>query len=195
MSILHGIAAVDSDHIVAVRNHLVISIWRGETTGPAVRELNTIIQDAAKRAIRGVGLVQVVEASASLPDGAGRHELGVMLSASRNCVKSSAVIYEGDGLKAAAVRCTVTTLTLVAKPPFPHKIFGDLQEAAIWHVLQLPPELKATVAASEYATMIASLRDQIPGPDSHDKCRSALLLTLESTARRCSRAIASCRRG
>ena len=45
---------------------------------------------------------------------------------------AAATVIEGSGFRAAAVRTAVASLFLLARPPFPHKVFGDLAEGAGW---------------------------------------------------------------
>jgi hypothetical protein len=45
---------------------------------------------------------------------------------------AAATVIEGSGFRAAATRTAVSTMFLFARPPYPHKVFGDLAEGAAW---------------------------------------------------------------
>lgn len=58
-------------------------------------------------------------------------EEGAALTAEFKSLASATVI-EGTGFRAAATRTAITTMYFLAKPPFPHKVFGDLSAGASW---------------------------------------------------------------
>lgn len=77
-------------------------------------------------------MVTVVEAAADMPDSAARDELARLFRSLSASVVCSALIFEGDGFKAATVRALTTTINLVARQPFPHRVFATVADAAKW---------------------------------------------------------------
>ena len=63
-----------------------------------------------------------------MPPAASRNELAATLRGA-SFIKASAVAFEGQGFRAAAVRGVVTGLTALARQPFPHKVFAHV---AMW---------------------------------------------------------------
>jgi len=59
---------------------------------------------------------------------------------------AAATVVEGTGFRAAAVRTALASMFLIARPSFPHKVFGDLMESAEW--LIATAERAATMHAS-----------------------------------------------
>lgn len=155
------VAAVDSNHIVATWSRSVIAVWRNVTTADAVHAMRDTIQALGKRHPGGVTLLQLVEAHAVMPDSAARAALTDMLNTSRNVVKYSAVVYEGEGFKAAAVRGIVTSLTMLAKPPFPHRIFSTVDTAAVWQTSEMRLNMSLDVSQELYRTTVNGVRDLI----------------------------------
>ena len=47
-------------------------------------------------------------------------------------IRMSAVVHEGAGFRAAAVRSVVTGIAMLSKVPFPHHIFATVEQAAKW---------------------------------------------------------------
>jgi hypothetical protein len=66
-----------------------------------------------------------------------REALARML-AGGNDIACSAVAFEGSGFRAAFVRGVVTGLTILARHPFPNRIFAGVPEASSWLRSQMP---------------------------------------------------------
>lgn len=124
------IQSFSKDYLFATWQHLVLAVFRGETTVQGVREGQRVFDEHAKNWPGGVLILTVVEEGAPMPDAAARNELGRMLKSGAGRTKKSAVVYEGDGFRAAAVRSVVTGISVFSKPPFPHKIFARVADAA-----------------------------------------------------------------
>ena len=92
----------------------------------------------AKRYPQGLGLVQVVEPTATAPSADTRKALADLLIAGKDSIKASTVIYETTGFKGAAMRSVVTTLNLLARPDFPHRVYSNTAEALEWQVELIP---------------------------------------------------------
>lgn len=81
---------------------------------------------------KAVGVITIVEQNAPLPSAEARRAMAEFLSTRRGRIAASAVVFEGAGFRAAAVRGVVTGLTLVAQQPFPHRVFAVVKDAAAW---------------------------------------------------------------
>ena len=67
-----------------------------------------------------------------------RLALADYLSGCRGKMVLSAVVHEGSGFRAAAVRSVVTGLAMMANLPYPHKVFANVDDAARWLNLSSP---------------------------------------------------------
>lgn len=76
-------------------------------------------------------MLTVIEQSASLPPADIRQRLSTALERTVDPVLS-AVVYEGSGFRAAAVRGVVTGLTALKKLPYPHRVFASVNAASEW---------------------------------------------------------------
>ena len=125
------IQAVDPNFCIASWRQVFAVIWRHETTMAGVLALRSTFSAfvATNPAVR---LLTIVEARAPLPTAQVRQGLADFLGQQGAHIKRSAVVFEGEGFRAAAVRGVVTGLTMLARPPYPHKIFGKLSDASVW---------------------------------------------------------------
>src|SRR5581483_7108810 len=90
------------DYLFATWQHLMLAVWRGHTTMDGVREGQRVFHEHIKNHPGGVLLLTVVEDGAPMPDADARNELGKLLQSGAGHTKKSAVVYEGEGFRAAA---------------------------------------------------------------------------------------------
>ncbi len=126
------IKSIDSAHVVATETSILFCLWRTVTTRAAVAELSRIAHELVEQSPRGISMLTVVEADADMPDSTIRDELAKLFKALAKSVICSGLVFEGQGFKAATVRGITTGINLVARQPFPHKVFGNVPEAASW---------------------------------------------------------------
>lgn len=120
---------VDHNHAVGHTDQVIFVMWRHHTTLEAVRGLTPITEMLNERG--ATGILTVVEKGATLPSSEARAELASSLKTARSMV-CSALVFEGDGFRAAAVRAITTTIYQLAKPPFPLRVFATVEQAAHW---------------------------------------------------------------
>ncbi|MFK7986236.1 MAG: hypothetical protein AB8I08_09405 [Sandaracinaceae bacterium] len=127
-----NIESIDHEHAVATSEALMLCIWRKATTHEAVLELHGVSTGLARRAPGKIGFLTVVEPTADMVSGPVRSELAKMFRGVANAVSCSALVFEGEGFQAAAARAVTTTINQLARQPFPHRVFGDVQAAVLW---------------------------------------------------------------
>jgi hypothetical protein len=128
----------DADCLIATWNNVVICVWRKGTTGVGVAALHSAYDAHAKEHPEGVFLMTIVERHAETPSQAIRAALARFLEKGAGRTTLSAVVQEGTGFRAAFVRSIVTGLALMAKLPYPHKVFGSVTEATMWFRIVAP---------------------------------------------------------
>jgi hypothetical protein len=129
---LAEIHVASADHIVATWRNVVLLIWRRETTVEGVSAARRIYDELAAVCPGGVLLMTIVEEKAPAPSADARKDLARFLSNCSGRMILSAVVHEGAGFQAAMVRSVVTGLALVARLPYPHKVFATVAEAEAW---------------------------------------------------------------
>lgn len=119
----------------------------------------------AKEHPEGIGLLTIIEDKAPAPDNDARGRIAEFLGQAE-FIAASGVAFEGSGFRAAAVRSIVSGLTILARQPFPHKVFSSIFATMEW----LSPELNARLgepytrrdAASAIRKFRADVDDEVP---------------------------------
>jgi hypothetical protein len=148
---------IDRDHVVGTWRNMLICVWRHQTEERAILNLRPVI-DALKAANpTGIGMLTVVEPDADMPSAGARRELPLLLKQVAKGVACSALVFEGVGFRAAAIRALTTTFNMLAAQPFPHKVFSSIGAAETMYLELLPMsangerlargELEGTVSA------------------------------------------------
>ena len=126
------------DHILATWANVVILVWRKDTTLPGVEAAQRVYDDLARENPGGIFLMTIVEFGAPMPPPEVRDALARFLASGAGRMILSAVAHEGTGFRAAAVRSVVTGLAVLAKLPYPHKVFATADEAGAWFWVNSP---------------------------------------------------------
>ncbi|HZU82320.1 MAG TPA: hypothetical protein VE987_05365 [Polyangiaceae bacterium] len=125
------------DQIIATWQQLVIVVYRLETTISGTHAVQETFDELARQ-YPGVFVLTVVEEHAPIPAPDVRAMMARFLLTRAPQIVLSAVVYEGTGFRAAAVRTVVTGLALVSKLPYRHKIFATVEDAARWFAESSP---------------------------------------------------------
>ena len=126
------IRSIDFAHAVATETGLLICLWRTVTKREAIAELSTIAHELVQNHADGIAMLTVVEAGADMPDAPVRDDLAALFRSLSKSVICSGLVFEGQGFKAATVRGITTGINLLARQPFPHKVFANVTETAGW---------------------------------------------------------------
>lgn len=149
----YKIEASTDDYLVATWRKVGITVYMHETTVEGVQITGRAMLDHAE-AHRGEAFwLIIVEEQAPMPDAQARQDLADVLKRGTGLVKMSAVVYEGLGFRAAAVRSIVTGLLLFSKPSYPHKIFPSVAHAAGWFAAGSEGEIEAKLLLSVVDTI------------------------------------------
>ncbi|MEW5853159.1 MAG: hypothetical protein AB2A00_30535 [Myxococcota bacterium] len=103
-------------------------------------------------------MVVVVERNSPLPTAEARAELmeGRRLYADR--LAAVAVVYEGNGFRAATVRSIATTLNALTKRLLPEEVFDRVDHAADWVCAQLRATENVNLASVEVQAAVNHAR-------------------------------------
>ena len=128
-AILHQ---VTEDHIIFSWDRCLGLVWKRETTVAGMEAYTQVYRELSLRFPSGIYLMTVVEQDASMPGYDAREAVAVFMRAGAGRIRMSAVVHEGAGFRAAAVRSVVTGFTMLAKVPYPHRIFATVEQGAKW---------------------------------------------------------------
>jgi hypothetical protein len=138
--------------------HFYMDIWRVNTTAVGLNALLQGFHDFRSNFPEGVGLITIVEPGAPLPSAEVRQGAARVLTEVAPYVRYSAVVFEGTGFRAAAVRGVVTSMIMLGRPSYPHRVFGSVTEACNWFQRSFGIE---QVDARMLESAIAELRRRI----------------------------------
>lgn len=118
------------DYTTAVLGAVVVHIWHGETTLEGVSAMFRAVDAQAAQfgKVYGVNIVHHSRA----PSAEARAAIGEGMFEHRELIGATALVFEGAGFGAAAIRAVVTGLTMAANHPFPYKVFSKSQDALVW---------------------------------------------------------------
>ena len=153
------VASEDRNHVTFTWGPIVGTIWKDETLVRAVYELRDIFVELAAAMPRGkAAVLTIIAANAPLPSADARTGLVNIFGESANAVVCSAVIMEGSGFRASAVRSVATGIGLIAHQPFPHRIFSNVSTALAWVKPELQRQIAMTINAAQFEADFELLR-------------------------------------
>ena len=155
------IIALAHDYCFARWNAIFIVIWRHETTSEGVHILGGKLKEHHDAYPGGGGLLTIIEQGAPMPTSEVRTDLARFLTEGARVIRSSAVAFEGAGFRAAAVRGVVTGLTMLARQPYPHKVFATMADAAQWLGTSLKETAKLEVDSAALLKALNDLRTRV----------------------------------
>src|SRR5687767_9371933 len=97
------VEALDDAHAIGTSDAMLLCLWRTQTTPQAIAELNGIVTRLIARSSNRITMLTVVEMDADMPDSAVRAELTALFQRVASSVICSALVFEGNGFKAATV--------------------------------------------------------------------------------------------
>jgi len=152
------ILALDRDHLVATWRDVVLVNWRIATAPAAPRELRDITERFIDARPSGIAWFVIIEAAAPLPSAEARESLAGTLRDFGGRMHASAVVMEGQGFRAAAVRSVVTGVVLVSRLPHPHRVFHAAPEGCAWLEKQCGDAVARKFVAADLLRAIESAR-------------------------------------
>jgi hypothetical protein len=124
------IEASTRDCVMALWEGVALGLWRGKTTVAAMRRAGQIIATYGAERQSRVLLLTVIEEEAPLPTLEARMEMVAFLKLANAVVERHAIVFEGEGFRAASVRAVVAGVALFSRPDYPCRVFGSIGAAA-----------------------------------------------------------------
>ncbi|MET0387426.1 MAG: hypothetical protein ABW321_15765 [Polyangiales bacterium] len=136
------------DYTTAVSGPLVVQIWHKATTVQGVDSLSLALAGQLKTH-KSVFVLHVTMTTQA-PDGAARDRIRQITGDYSERTLASALVFEGMGFGAATVRAVVAGIALVARHPFPYRVFAYVGAALEWFAsFPLEPAHAAIIAQAQ----------------------------------------------
>jgi hypothetical protein len=119
-----------SDHVLAGWDRVVLAVWSGTITLPALRRAEQLLEQQEQGHPGQLLLLNVLEATTCLPTLGARAALVGLLQRSGGKIERSAWVIEGEGVRAASMRAVVAGVSLFARPAYPNRVFNTVGAAA-----------------------------------------------------------------
>ena len=149
------------DHAVGTFGNVSIYVFRRQTLPSSVPAVVRAFDDARRAGGGTFANYGVIEPEAPLPEPNVRAQLAHLMRDAEG-INASAVIFEGTGFRAAAVRVVTTGMALVARQPYPHRVFSSTTSAAEWTAAQMARRGLPCPIASELDKAVQALRSTTP---------------------------------
>jgi hypothetical protein len=141
---------------------VLILFATGVTTLTNQRETEPWLLRVSERYPAGIALLPCVHVDMPVPSGAARDQIAMMYTRHAQRLRAVAMVVEGQGFRAAAMRAAFTGVNIIQQRPYMTQVFGNFQAALAWAVGRLPPvPERGTVA--DHVSRIAAMR-RAPGP-------------------------------
>lgn len=127
------ILEADENWACGVAGRLVVAVWRTRTTPARVHLLHAHVKAVMRvHARTGFALCVVAEAEAASPDLEARVLIADMMRDAGAHLRGTACVVSARGFSGAAIRAIITGLSLVAREPYPTRVFAAPADAAAW---------------------------------------------------------------
>jgi hypothetical protein len=126
-----AILDLDQHHVIAHWKTTLVQFWGSHAHPEAVAEAMRHIAPFGRAGSRVFGLV-VITADAHTPDRAVRDQFDRLAQQMLEQSAALAYVYEGDGLRSAALRGLMVQLQLKLQRPAPYKVCRTVEEALQW---------------------------------------------------------------
>ncbi len=155
----------DENQSLAIFRNVLLQVAHKELFLKDIEHLSEALEELLSRCPQGIGIVTVVEAHAGTPQGTARDAMARLATQVSWGVACNAIIIEGDGFQAAAMRGFAASMNWMIRRSFPHQTFASVVDAAPWVARLLPPHNKITMRPSDLEKAFEELRARrsLPG--------------------------------
>jgi hypothetical protein len=117
---------------------LLIVVWRGQPTEPALLEVNERIWDITQRRSGNCAFITIIERNSPAPPAPLRKLAMTGLTRPGSALSCKVAVIEGNELRNALTRAVLTGMVLLRPQVQPTKFFKNTQEMSLWVKAQLP---------------------------------------------------------
>ena len=146
----------DGDSCAALIGPVLVFVARGRPNAEQVTLMNEWGDRLQRELPKGAGFIIIVRSDAPIPTERERTYARGCFEAAGKFAASAAMVIEGAGFVAAALRGAATAITLMSRMRYPFKVFGDVGSAAVFVINKLPDDMR--IEPSRLIREVAALR-------------------------------------
>lgn len=146
----------DADHCIGWLANVQLILSRQPPTSEFMRRIISELNALANDLRCGTGALLIIRAGMRPPSEEARRFIQAELA--RSAMLGAAQVVEGSGFTAAAMRAALSMLQLVARPPYPMKVFSDIPQASGWLCQELAERAHRNPDPRELADVALELR-------------------------------------
>jgi hypothetical protein len=151
------------DLIVGSAENLMLVVWRNATTRDGVEICRKHLMENCSGRGCEFAIMTIVEQCAQLPEAAARDDLAALMHEGSRWIQVSALVFEGTGFIAAAIRGVVTGISMFARQSFPHRVFDSVSDASSFIEREQSRTNQMPFAAWRMEASVAELRRRANG--------------------------------
>ncbi len=147
----------DAGTAVAVCGNVFVNVMREAQTLARLRELRRHIERHVQRWGADTLSISVLEPGATAETPKDVRDETAAITRDYPSI-AAAIVIEGSGFRAAAIRAVLATIYLVSRSPYPHRIVDSVFAGARWLVEQATRRELAHVTAADIEAAVATAR-------------------------------------
>ena len=151
---------IDEDHAKGALGNVLLMVWARRTLAAPYRRSLDHLQDLRAEHPDGVCVFKIIENTATPPENDAREAIAEFMKAPS--VAQFSAVFEGAGLKAAAVRTIIYADLALSRPAFPHAVHRSVEASAAWHA-KLSPNVDARALEEGMQTLRELYRTRCAG--------------------------------
>lgn len=151
----------DAEHCVSVYGSVVLSFSLHPPNPRYLEAWAAAVDQVASRSEHPVSVMTIIDSRCRAPNEASKTAIRNTIVQHSRRIGAFAYVVEGEGFAAAAVRSAVTLISLVARYPFPQKVFKQVEPSCEWTLARVPPEPGQHVTAAGLRARVELMRSSL----------------------------------
>ena len=151
----------DAEHCLSVYGSTVLSFSLQPPNPRYLTAWAAAMERMAKRSEQPISVMTIIDGRCRPPNEASKTAIRDTIIQHSQRIGAFAYVIEGEGFAAAAVRSAVTLISLVARYPFPQKVFKQVEPACSWTLGRVPPGTGQDITVAGLQAKIGLMRSSL----------------------------------
>jgi hypothetical protein len=153
-----NVVAWETEWVCATWHDVLLVVWRDEVTALLARRCADAMRAFAAARPGGFCMLVVAEDSTGPPGAKARSIFVSAMRENGTRIRATAYVISIEGFKGAALRGVITGLSLLARKPYPTRIFSEASAAARWLGAHLATGMNAISLGQQIEDVARQLR-------------------------------------